>query len=101
MGYPSRVVLVSRSKPHVRLEELVEDLLRDRVRSIAVVGEECARIEDAIDELIVGDASDDSRFAITTSHPNETLPEVIAFARAFGSFIGLDRSEEQLVAELS
>ena len=36
-----------------------------------------------IDELVVGDASDDERFINTTSHPNESVAEVIAFAKAW------------------
>lgn len=64
-----------------RLDEFVEQCLRDKVKLIAVLGEDCPRIEDIIDELIVGDGSDDGRFILTTSHPGESLEEVMSFAQ--------------------
>lgn len=54
--------------------------LRDNVALIAVVGEGAARIEDIIDEPVVGDGSDNTRFVTTTSHANETVDEVLEFA---------------------
>ncbi len=39
-----------------------------------------ARIEDIIDELVVGDASDDTRFVTSSSHSNESMEEVLEFA---------------------
>lgn len=59
----------------------VEACIRDKVALVCVVGEQCQLVEDIIDELVVGDASDDTRFITTTSHPNQTLAEVIEFAK--------------------
>jgi hypothetical protein len=61
----------------------VEACIRDKVVLVCVVGEQCELVEDIIDELVVGDASDDTRFICTTSHPAASLAEVIAFANAW------------------
>jgi hypothetical protein len=63
-----------------RLPEFVEGCLATKASLIAVVGEGCADMEDELDRLILGDASDESRFVTTTSHPGETLEEVLEFA---------------------
>ena len=44
------------------------------------VGKDCALIEDIIDEIVVGDGSDNTRFILTSSHPGESLEEVLQFA---------------------
>ena len=42
--------------------------------------EKARRIEDLIDELVVADGADDTRFVTTTSHSHETVEEVVEFA---------------------
>jgi hypothetical protein len=59
------------------LDEFVEKCLRDEVSIIAVVGAGCAKIEDIIDEIVVGDGSDRSRFVCTTSHPDEPFEDIL------------------------
>ena len=62
----------------------MEACVRDGVALIAIVGEGCRKTENIIDELIVGDGSNDSRFSvITSSHPGETVEEVMEFASVF------------------
>lgn len=79
MSYLSRVVLRLPLSNEGLLPAFVEECIRDRVTLIAVVGEGAARIEDIIDELVVADGSDDTRFVATTSHSNETVEEVVEF----------------------
>ena len=57
-----------------RLDELVEEFMA----YVGVAGKDCARIEEIIDELVVGDGSDEGRFILTCSH--ESLEEALAFA---------------------
>ncbi len=78
-----RVVLVAPVKESRLLSLFVEKCLRDKVDLICVVGEGCAKIEDIIDELIVSDGSQKGRFIATTSHPDESLDEVIEFAKYY------------------
>lgn len=85
MGYAPKIVLqLPLSNPGL-LDDFVEACIRDGVVLIAVVGEGSRKTEDIIDELIVADGSDESRFSVcTTSHPDETVEEVIEFASTFG-----------------
>ncbi|VAV86477.1 hypothetical protein MNBD_ALPHA08-2505 [hydrothermal vent metagenome] len=78
------------------LEPFVEKCLRDQILLICVVGDNCQEVEDQIDWLIVGDGSDEGRFITTTSHPDETLSDVIEFAEAWYE----DRKSEASVVKL-
>lgn len=60
----------------------VEQCLNDGVSLVAVVGEDCARIEDIIDEIVGSVASDEAQFC-TTSHPDEPLEDVLNMARTW------------------
>ncbi len=90
MAYPARIVLVSRSGYQPALDDLVEAFIRDDVRVVAVTGVDCRLIEDIIDELVVGDASDDSRYLLTSAHPDEPLEAVVEFARSLNPKIGFE-----------
>ncbi|HEY1708656.1 MAG TPA: hypothetical protein VGG10_10365 [Rhizomicrobium sp.] len=67
----------------------MENCISDGVIFIGVVGKDCSRIEDVIDEIVVGDGSDDARDILTSSHPDESLESAVAFARSLtGGFAG-------------
>jgi hypothetical protein len=66
-----------------RLDDLVEAFITAAVELVAVVGPDASRIEDIIDEIVVGVGDRPERFLITTAHPNETVDQVVAFARSF------------------
>src|SRR5471030_1540505 len=83
MTYAQRLVLHAPPWDSSILEEFVEECLRDEVVLVCVIGDDCQRVEEVINEAVVGDGSDDGRFLITTSHPGETLTEVLAFAEAW------------------
>jgi hypothetical protein len=75
------VVLALPLSAEDKLEPFVERCLMAGVALIAVWGEGCSGIEDLIDEIVVGDGSDESRYITTSAHGGETLEEVIEFAR--------------------
>jgi hypothetical protein len=80
MGHAAKIVLeLPISNPDL-LPSFVEACIRDGVMLIAIVGEGCRKTEDIIDELIVGDGSDKSRFIATSSHPGEAVGTVIELA---------------------
>lgn len=79
MPHPQTIVLHCPRGYDPRLDTLVEDFIRDGVRVVAVVGEDCERMENIIDELVVGDGSRDYD-RLTSSHPGESLEAVVAFA---------------------
>jgi hypothetical protein len=83
MPYSQRLILHAPPWDSPALEEFVEKCIRDKVVLVCVVGDDCARVEDVIDELVVGDASDSERLLNATSHPNETINEVRKFAEAW------------------
>lgn len=60
---------------------LVEDFLRDGTELIAVAGKDSGKVEDIIDELIVRNGSDPSRFINTTRH--DSLEDALEFAESW------------------
>jgi len=80
MPYAPKIVLCVPLKDRSALPQFVEDCLRDKVVLIAVVGDGCDQVEDLIDEMIVGDGSDQERFIMTSSHPNESIEDAMHFA---------------------
>lgn len=80
MAYARKIILHSPVSDASLLDEFVEQCLRDHVSLIAVVGPGCSRLEDVIDELVVGDGSNPDRFLCTTSHPDEPFDDVMNMA---------------------
>lgn len=81
MSRPPAVVLALPLSADDKLEPFVETCLMEGVALIAVWGEGCCAVEDRIDDIVVGDGSDASRYITTSAHEGETLEEVIEFAR--------------------
>ena len=82
MPYLRKVVLHCPKGYRMELDALVEQFIADGVAFVGVVGEDCSRVEDIIDELVVGDASDESRFILTSAHPGESVEDALKFARS-------------------
>lgn len=61
---------------------MVEDFLNDNVLFVGVIGKNCEKVEEIIDELVVGDASKSGRFILTSSHPDESLADVVKFVES-------------------
>lgn len=79
----------------MKLDALVEQFIADEVAFVGVVGKDCSRVEDIIDELVVGDGSDQNRFILTSAHPGESVEDALEFARSlYAEYSG----EVQLVA---
>jgi hypothetical protein len=72
-----KIILHSPVSDEAVLDQFVEQCLRDQVSLIAVVGPGCMRLEDVIDEIVVGDGSDPGAFICTTSHPDERFRDVV------------------------
>jgi hypothetical protein len=88
MTYAPKIVLeLPVSNPEL-LQPFVEACLRDGVDLIAIVGEGASRMDDLIDEIVVGDGSDRNRFINTTFHADETVDEVLEFARSWKEELG-------------
>jgi hypothetical protein len=83
MKYAQRVILYAPPWDSPNLGAFVEQCIQDKVVLVCVIGPDCRRVEDVIDELVVGLGDDPSRFINTTSHPNESVEEVRSFAEAW------------------
>jgi hypothetical protein len=90
----SKVVLHCTAGIPQGIAALVEAFISDGVKYVGVVGKDAARVEDIIDECVVGDGSDDSRFILTANHEGETLEDALELAR---NLIGEYEGEVQLV----
>jgi hypothetical protein len=62
MQYAQRLILHALPWRSPKLQAFVEKCLQDKVVLVCIIGDDCARVEDMIDELVVGDGSDPSRF---------------------------------------
>ena len=72
----------------MRLDAMVEDFIRDGVAFVGVVGKDCSKVEDIIDELVVGDGSRNYSL-LTSSHNGQSIEEAVQFAKALsGEFAG-------------
>jgi hypothetical protein len=78
MPYAPKIVLHTPLADPAKLGSFVEACVADGV-VLAVLGSDSDKVEDLIDELVVGDASDETRFVMTSSHPNGSLDEVLEF----------------------
>jgi hypothetical protein len=96
MQYAQKIILHAPPWDSPKLEAFVEKCIQDKVVLVCVIGNDCARVEDVIDELVVGDGSDPNRFLNTTSHPGESIAKVREFAEAWT----LDVDPTSLVQEV-
>jgi hypothetical protein len=83
MTYEKKIILKCSTGYKPSLVPLIEAFLTDGVALVATIGTDCEKVEGIIDELVVGDGSNAGRFLTTTSHPDETLEEVIEFVESF------------------
>ena len=88
MPYASRIVLHSLSGKPEGIDALVEAFLKEGVKFVGVVGKNAAHIESLVDEVVVGDGTDDSRFLLTASHEGESLEDAVKFAQTLSDEYG-------------
>lgn len=81
MKLAPKVVLHCPDGLTARLDGLVEGFLNGGVVFVGVVGKDCALIEEVIDELVVG-CGDRDYDLLTSSHPDESVEEVVRFAES-------------------
>jgi hypothetical protein len=84
MSYPGKIVLVSTSgyRPE-RDDGFLRDLLAARIELFCAVGIDAEKWEDALDWTCIGEDGLGEYVIVTTSHKDESLAEVVAFAEAF------------------
>jgi len=77
------IVLHSPVTDKSALTVFVARCLADQVNLIAIVGPGCAELEEEIDWIVVGDGAEASRLVVTSSHPDESVDEVVDFASSW------------------
>lgn len=82
--YVRKVVLVSNSvyAPNSG-DAVLRQFIDDKIELFCVVGVDAAKWEEALDWLCIDPKANSVHFITTTSHPNESVEEVIAFAESF------------------
>jgi len=89
MPFARKVVLHCPHGYRTELDALVARFIAEGVAFVGVVGQDCTRVEDIIDELVVGDGSNQSRFVLTSAHPGESVDDAVEFARSLsGEYAG-------------
>lgn len=96
MPYARKIVLHTPKGNSAALDALVARFIKDGVIFVGVVGRDCSKVEDIIDEICVGGGSN-PYYMLTSSHPEESLEEAIIFARS----LRREFSGEIQVVELS
>lgn len=98
MHYARKLILHAPPWDSPLLEGFVAACLRDSVALVCVVGDDCERVHDVIDELIASDGAPERRNRpATTWHANESFTEVRDFAEAWR----VEGDEHAAVAEVT
>lgn len=88
MAYGPKLVLHCRNGYQFRLDAMVEEFIKDGVKFVGVVGKDCSKVEDIIDQLVVGDGARDYDL-LTSSHEGKSIDDAVQFARSLtGEFFG-------------
>lgn len=61
---------------------MARQFVEDGVRFVGCVGQDCEIVEDVVDWVAIENGSPERNFILTSSHPNETVREVVDFALA-------------------
>ena len=77
-----KFVLISESGYSKEHDKLLLNLLDQGYELFCAVGKDCEVWEEIMDEFSVGDGSN-PRYITTTSHPDESIEDVIEFAKLF------------------
>lgn len=75
-----RVVIVSKRKYEPEYNDYLQSLIDQNYQLFCVVGIDCQKWEDMIDELAIAYTSP-PKYVTTTNHPDETVNDVIEFAK--------------------
>lgn len=80
MTTAKKVVLVSVHGYDSSHKSLLSSLIDRRIELFCAVGKDCRLWEDVMDELVVGPDGASPWHVTTTSHPGESVAEVVEFA---------------------
>ena len=80
MTRAKKVVLVSTRGYDPSHDALLLSLIERRIELFCAVGKDCELWEEVMDELVVGPDGEGAWLVTTSSHPDESVAEVMEFA---------------------
>jgi hypothetical protein len=83
MRFTNKVVILSKKMYDGSQDHILKELVRHDTALVCVTGVDAAFIEDMLDEFAANDDSGAGDRLITTSHTDDSLEQVLAFANAF------------------
>ena len=91
-----KVILFSENGYSENHIDFLNSLIAEKIFLFCAVGKDCELWHDIMDELFVGNGEESDFFMITTWHNNETLDEVVEFAKNY-KIIGIDNKKVKIV----
>lgn len=91
-----KIVLNSKSGYSNIYDSLLNRMIEKKILLFCTVGKDCELWHDVMDEYFVGFGEERDFFMITTWHTNETLNEVIQFAKNY-DIEGIDNEKIQII----
>lgn len=91
-----KVILNSKNGYSNEYDSLLNQLIEEKVLLFCVLGKDSELWHDIMDEIFVGEGEERDFYQITTSHTDETLDEVIEFAKNY-KFEGIDNEKVQII----
>ncbi|MGI8786183.1 MAG: DUF7684 family protein [Pyrinomonadaceae bacterium] len=95
-GTSKKIILYSKNGYSKKHDELLNRIIDEKILLFCVLGKDCELWHDIMDELFVGLGEERDFFMITTWHTNETLDEVIEFAKDY-DFEGIDNKKIEII----
>ena len=91
-----KVILYSKINYSEKYDELLNQLIDEKILLFCTIGKDCELWHDIMDESFVGYGEERDFFMITTWHDDETLDDVIYFAKNF-DIEGINNEEVQII----
>lgn len=91
-----KVILHSKINYSEKYDELLNQLIEEKVLLFCTVGKDCELWHDIMDELYVGYGDERDSFMISTWHNDEELNEVVEFAKNY-DIEGINNEEVQII----
>jgi hypothetical protein len=88
MGYATKVVLYTPRGMHGGVEAVAHQFVADGVKFVGCVGADCEVVEDIVDWVAIEHGSPERNFILTSSHPNESVRQVVEFAEGLSEEYG-------------
>lgn len=84
MPFAKKLVLHCPNGMPAGMSAFAAQFVLDGVKFVASVGPACREIEDIVDDAAIAAGSPERNFILTSSHPDESLSDVIEFAEGLG-----------------